>query len=281
MRWLSSMALTGAALVSVVFGAAAVELPPISLNPMVVWEEVGVGESRSGSFEVTNLGERTTTLNVAVFDFLLGETGAFITLMPGSLGKNSLADHITFTPERMTLEAGATRRVSYTISLPPEAHGPRWATLIVTPESTEEVALESDDEGALGFLARLEVSYGFSIFQREPDPPAPAGQVMDMRVRGVLEEDGTRQLLIETTFQNLSEDVARCTVYFEIRDPEGETLARHVVPSERVVLPGARRVFSHAFEGLEIPPGEYLILGVVDFGGDHLTAGQYIANVRE
>ncbi len=262
-------------------GALAVELPRVSVDPMVAWVELEAGISHSGSFEVNNLGARPITLNVAVFDFILGERGAFTTLFPGSLGDRSLAEHMVYSPERMTLEAGASRTVNYSFTLPQEASGPHWATLVVTPESPEEVEMEPEDEAGLGFVVQLEVAYAFTIIQRSPSPPTPAGQVVGIEVRGATADDGTRELTVETAFQNLADDIARCTVYFEVRDPDGTTMARHEVSRERAVLPGALRIFSHTFTALDMPPGEYLILGVVDYGGDALTAGQYLATVRE
>ncbi len=281
MRAMGRVTFAGMLMALIGLGSLAVELPPISVTPLVAWVDLAAGDTHSGSFEVENLGDRSITLNVAVFDFLLGETGTFTTLLPGSLGDRSLAEHMVYNPERMTLEAGASRTVNYSFALPQEASGPHWATLVVTPESPEEVEMEPEDEAGLGFIVRLEVAYAFTIIQRSPSPPPPAGQVVGIEVSGATAEDGTRELTVETAFQNLADDIAQCTVYFEVRDPEGATLARHEVPRERAVLPGALRIFSHTFTGLDMPPGEYLILGVVDYGGDSLTAGQYLATVRE
>jgi len=270
-----------ALLIFVGLGASAVALPAILVDPMLAWVELDAGGSHAGSFKVRNLGEREVTLNVALFDFMLGENGEFTTLIPGTLGERSLAEHILYRPERMTLEAGESRTVNYSFTLPPESTGPRWATLIVTPESPEEMEMEPEDEEGLGFIARLKVAYAVPVILRSPSRPTPAGQVVGMEVNRETEEDGSQRLTVETEFHNLAEDVARCRVYFEIRDPEGATLARHEVEHDRVVLPGTLRVFSHTFTGLEMPPGDYVILGVVDFGGQHLTAGQYLATVRE
>ncbi|HAF71041.1 MAG: hypothetical protein XD60_1249 [Acetothermia bacterium 64_32] len=272
-----------AAVVLVLFGVGAcgIELPAISVAPLVAWVELGPGGDYSGSFTVSNLGQEVTTLNIALCDFTLTETGGFITLDPGTLGERSLSPYLRYSPERLTLEPGEAREVSYSFTLPPEATGPHWVALVVTPEATQEVEVEAEGGEGLGLTVQIEASYAFTLIQRPPNPPTPAGQVVKMEVKGATAEDGSRQVMVAVAFQNLVEDVLRCKVYFEIRDAQGTTIASYEMPEERVVLPGALRVFTHTFEGLEMPPGEYLILGVVDFGGDYLAAGQYLATVRE
>jgi len=262
-------------------GTCGIELPAISVAPLVAWVELGPGGDYSGSFTVANLGEEVVTLEISLLDFTLTETGGFITLEPGTLGERSLSPYITYSPERMTLEPGEARKVTYSFTLPAEASGPHWTALVVTPEGTQEVELEPEAGEGLGLTVQIEASYAFTLIQRPSNPPTPAGQVVEMQVKGATAEDGSRQVMVAVAFQNLVEDVLRCKVYFEIRDAQGATIASHEAPEERVVLPGALRIFTHTFEGLEMPPGEYLILGVVDFGGDYLAAGQYLATVRE
>lgn len=253
---------------------------PLSVSPLSVYSTISPGDSFSGSFTVQNRGADPVAVNVSLADFLFGEMGGIDALEPGTLGDYSLSPYITYTPEHMVVGPGESKRVTFTFDIPAEAPGPHWAALIVMPETREEVELEQEDEG-FEFLVRLGWHYFFTIIHSPPDAGLPLGQVVGMDVRGATAEDGSKRLTVNVAFQNLVEAVARCTVYFEIRDPEGGTLARHESEHERFALPGAMRVFSHTFAGLDMPPGEYLILGVVDFGGEHLTAGQYVATVRE
>jgi len=257
------------------------ELLQLSVVPLSAWLELGAGGAYSGSFTVTNVSDTTANVNVFLFDFLLGETGEIITLEPETLGERSLSSYITYSPEQMTLQPGESRSVTYSLTLLSETNGPCWATLVVTPDEPEEVPVELPETEGITFIVRLHTQYLFTIIQRPLNPPTPAGQMVEVDVKGAAADDGTRQVTIAATFQNLVDDVRRCKVYFEIRDPEGEMLARYEEPRDLVVFPTAVRVFNHTFEGLEMPPGKYLILGVVDFGGDYLAAGQYLATVSE
>ncbi len=262
-------------------GVLGVELPPISVDPMVAWVELEAGGEHVGNFTVTNMGDDPIALDIGLFDFVLGDTGGFVWLVPGTLGPRSLADHVTFSPEQVTLDAGEVRTVTYRFTLPTDAEGPHWAALIVAPQAADQLVVESEDAQGLGFRVRLEVAYAFAIIQRPPDRPGPLGQVVGLDVRGATEEGGTRQIKVDLAFQNMVDDVVRCTTYFEVRGADGTTLARHEAPRAQVVLPGAVRVFTHTFQGLDMPPGEYLVLGVVDFGGERLSAGQHRVTVSD
>lgn len=103
----------------------------------------------------------------------------------------------------------------------------------------------------------------------------------EMEVKGSTTEDGKRMLDVRGAFQNLCEDILVCQVYFEVRNEFGEVILRHELPLDRLVLPHAIRIFSHTFEDVAMSPGEYLVLCIIDFGGDHLVGAQYMATVGE
>lgn len=269
-----------------IFSAIAVvvcagELPRLAIEPLSAWPEIAPGGEYSGSFLVTNLDEIAVSLDVLLLDFILDDNGKLITLEPGTLGEQSLSPSITYSPEHVTLQPGESCNVNYWFSLPAEANGPHWATLVVVPEISEEVEPANPDTEEMAFIVRLHIRHLFIIVQRPPNQSEPAGEVMSMDVKGAEEEDGKRRVMVDLAFQNLTEGVLQCKVSFEIRDAQGAVMARYEIPQEKVVLPNMSRVFTHTFEGLGMPPGEYLILGLVDFGGDYISAGQYLATVSE
>lgn len=269
-----------AGLLVLVATACGQELLPFTVEPLSAWLQLPSGAEYSGSFLIKNVGQNEVILNILPVDFIYTENGEPVTLEPGTLGSNSLCPYITYSPTQMTLRSGEVGEVSYTVSLPPDVNDPCWAMLAVTPEAPQEIELESPEEG-FRFVVRMSLKYLFTIVQQPPSSVQPAGQVVKMNAKGSTEEDGSRKVTVTLTFQNLVDDVLRCKVYFEVRDAFGDKLARYDMPYEMIVLPHATRNFVHTFEGLDWRPGEYLILGVVDFGGDYLAAGQYLATVRE
>jgi len=267
-------------LVVLVNAARGQELLPFTVEPLSAWLQLSPGSEYSGTFSIKNVGQSEVTLNIVPVDFIYTENGEPVTLEPGTLGGNSLCPYITYSPTQMTLHPGEVRQVSYTVTLPPNANDPCWAMLAVTPENPQEIELESPEEG-FRFVVRMSLKYLFTIVQQPPSSVRPAGQVVQMDAKGSTREDGTRRVTVTLIFQNLVDDVLRCKVYFEVRDAAGDKLTRYDMPYEMIVLPHMTRNFVHTFEGLDWRPGEYLILGVVDFGGDYLAAGQYLATVRE
>jgi len=91
------------------------------------------GETSTGEFVLTNGGQQPLTVEIRLVDFYLGPNGGVNPLDPGTLGDRSLANFITYAPERVTLAAGEAQRVRYSFTLPQEADGPHWASLLVVP----------------------------------------------------------------------------------------------------------------------------------------------------
>lgn len=258
-----------------------IELPPIALSSMVDWLTLGPGATYAGSFTIANLGDKPVALRILLVDFVLDESGGFVNLVPGTLGERSLSQYLLYSPDKLVVEGKGTATVRYWLNLPADSNVPAWAALLVSPEEAEEVVAPSEEEG-LGFVVKVEVAYAFAIVRQLPQRPPAAGQVVGMQVSGATAADGTREVTVAVAFQNLADDVAQCAIYFEIRNSQGKTIARHeICCPERVVLPLSRRVFTHTFRGLTLPPGDYLILGIVDYKGTNLAVGQYVARVRE
>jgi len=239
------------------------------------------GESFSGQFILTNVGEQPLPLRIRLVDFYLGPRGELNALEPGTLGDRSLANFITYAPQQVTLAPGEAQPIRYSVTLPQEADGPHWACLLVVPETTLEVQapVEPEEGERIGLAVHYQVNYALTIVQCPKNSPEPRGQIVAMDAQGS-RQNGNKALTVEATFQNTSDTVLRCQVYIECRDPAGETLFRYDFPPDRLVFPQAQRVFSHTFEDVDMPPGQYLILCVVDFGGEYLSAGQIIATVE-
>ena len=98
-------------------------------------------------------------------------------------------------------------------------------------------------------------------------------------VSGDTTEEGGQILTVESTFENMCDDLLTYQGYMEVRDEQGEAILRYDFPVGHSVYPRALRIFSHTFEDVDMPAGKYMILCVIDFGGDHLVGGQYMATV--
>lgn len=251
----------------------------IEFDSMTCFVQLSPGEDYTETFEVINRGDQPLALKVVLKDFTLTEKGELKTLAPGTLGDHSLAGYITYAPDQMTLEPGQSQRVTYSFTLPADATGPHWVALIVMPEAISTVTAPPEGEEGITLIARFQLNYAFVIIQRPLYPPKSIGQIAEIDVSGNTTREGKKMLAVRSTFQNLCGDILRCQVYMEVRDEAGEVILRYDFPPDRVVFPQAQRIFSHTFEDVNMPLGQYLILCVVDFGGDYLAAGQHLATV--
>ena len=266
------------ALCLVATNALAQDVLPLSVFPLTARLQLSPGDTSSRTFAITNTSDDPVSLTVKLLDFSFDENGGIFELDPGSLGQESLCPYVQYSPEQLSLQPGETSEVRYTVSLPLGATGPHWAVLVVAPEKAAEVQQQTE---GIAFRVRLHSQYFFTIIQNPLDSSPPTGQVSGMDVQGATAEDGTREVTVAVTFQNLGESVLFSSVRYQIRDPQGDTVAQFEEPNQLTVLPAMSRIFEHTFAGLEIPPGQYLILGIVDFGADYLSAGQYLATVNE
>jgi len=256
-------------------------LPSLGVAPMRSFVQLAPGQAHSGSFRVTNTGEEALSLRIVLKDFVFDEEGAFMGLDPGTMAAYSLTGDLIYSPERMTLEPGESQEVTYSFTLPADAaSGPHWAALIITPEEPQEEITQPEGEEGITLTSRFEFNYAFIILQRPVSPPEPTGQIVGMEVTGS-NEDGEKSMAVRSTFQNLGEGVLTCQVYMEARNETGNVILHYDFPPDRMVLPNAKRVFSHTFANVDMPPGQHLILCVVDFGGEYLAAGQYQATVKD
>jgi len=137
-------------------------LPSIEVTPLDSIVELAPGQAHNGSFRVTNRGDKPVSLRVLLKDFVLDEEGGLFALEPGSTGDHSLANYITYTPESMVLEPGESQHVSYSFSLPADATGPHWATLIVRLETASEAVAQPGKEG-IALQVRFQINFAFVI----------------------------------------------------------------------------------------------------------------------
>ena len=256
-------------------------LPSLGVSPMRSFVQLAPGEGYSGSFRVTNTGEETLPLRIVLKDFVFDEEGAFMGLDPGTMATYSLTGCLAYSPERMTLEPGESQEVDYSFTLPADAvPSPHWAALIITSEETQEEVTQPEGEEGITLTSRFEFNYAFIILQRPIVPLEPTGQIIGMEVAGST-KNGEKSLAVRSTFQNLGEGVLTCQAYMEARNETGDVILHYDFPPDRMVLPNAKRVFSHTFANVDMPPGQHLILCVVDFGGEYLAARQYQATVKD
>ena len=232
------------------------------------------GEHYAGVFVVSNPSSVTKTVDITLQDFLYGEKGGVVILDAGSLGERSLAETFSFSPEQLVIPPGEKATVHYEFTVPGEGSAPHWIGLIVK-EAEQAGEGDAGDAGGMGFVMNVEVQYLFMVIQMCADAcPEKEARLTALDVDGLVnEETEERSVVTRATVENTSDRVLACTGYVEIRGPTGESIVRQEIP-QFTMLPEAIRIVERRFDEDLFGDDQYIVIYVIDFGGESLIGGQ-------
>lgn len=236
----------------------------IAVSTLGIDFELAPGETLIDSFVVQNTGDTTQEVSVNPQDFARSVTGENQFAPPGTFPR-SLAPYVTVSPATFRLEPDQVQEVQFRVELPEDAPGPHWMILLVR-ESDPEVVSEAPP-GGVGFSAS--VTFGVQLRQTDPTNAVADGRVTRIQV---IPPEGENPLAVELVFENTGTTFLEPRGRVEIRDAGGATVANLPIESFRVFPGASRQVRVALAEPLE--PGRYVALGIVDFGGEFLVAGQ-------
>lgn len=239
----------------------------VAVSPLGIDFDLLPGATYFGSFVVKNTGQDAQDITVTLNDYDTAVAGENRYYPAGSL-PHSLAPFVTFSPATFRLEPGMVQEVSFKASLPEEVIGPHWMMFFVQ-ESTPAASTTTEVEGQEGgFTFNVNVVFGVQVRQTDPSHGVADGRVRRVLVEA-LEGGG---LAIRLTFENTGTTFLLAKGRVEIRDRTGKTAA--TIPIEEFrALPGATRELTVLLEE-PLPPGQYIALGIIDFGAQFLVAGQ-------
>lgn len=242
----------------------------ILLSQLVLDVQVPAGQSQTFILEVTNTGDTPDNVTITYYDWTVDAVGNHDFILEPGL-ERSLRGNLEFSPASFRLESGETREVRVTVTSPADAKGTYWGMLMVENEARTAVS----DVGGVGI--QVQTRYGIKVYNTVPGTALPAGTIERITVRQLAEGMPPTASL---EFVNTGNTKVTPKGYFEVRNAQGQTLWRAEYEG-RVVLPGGRMVIERPYDGAPLPAGQYLVLGVVDYGGDRLIGGQVIMTVYE
>jgi hypothetical protein len=222
------------------------------------------------SFHVLNNEEEPTEVTLTLADWdrdLRGENRFY---PPGQIAR-SAAGWISVAPTKFALKKDEQREVRYTIRVPPEIEGTYWAAIMVegTPQQTA---------GQPGTTVVIRRRFAVKVYETPPGTGKKAGRITGLELRGLNPPN------VYVEFENKGNaHFPEVKGLVEIRDEKGTTLEKIAVAGFPI-LPGAKRglvVNSSRQKGDLVPPGRYVILAVLDYGGDSQAGGQLIARLKE
>ena len=236
----------------------------------VVQETLAAGGVATGRIEIENQGESPLSLAVYLEDweYLEGGSGDKRFSPPGS-SPWSASSWISFYPQRLELSGREKGAVDYTIRVPADASGGRYAVLffesLLTRSQPDQTGVTVQYTGRLGVLFEVEVA---GSVER-------AGEVTGLKI-GRPDED--RPLALSYSFSNTGNVAARPKAFFNITDETGRYFGRGEF-NQLYTFPGRSGSAKTEWTG-NLPPGDYTVLLTVDLGENQALVSEQPLSVK-
>jgi P pilus assembly chaperone PapD len=229
---------------TVASGQIAVDRGEVQLRP-------GHPGERIALIKVRNESAQTMQVSVLLEDWDRDEVGTNRWYKSGSVA-GSCAERLTIFPGALQLAPGQEASVRVVLDSLATLDAECWAAAIV------QVARVVT---ANGRNAQFNIRTAVKLYVTPPDLP-PRGEVAEMAVQG----DSVR-----LRFANTGKRHSNVSGRVEFRNENDVVTATLSIP-DMPVLPGGTRRVTLALPTL--PSGRYVVLAVLDYGGDELAAGQ-------
>lgn len=211
----------------------------------------GRPDERIAIINVRNDGAQATQVSVLLEDWDRDELGTNRWYKAGSVA-GSCADRLTIFPRALQLAPGQEQSVRVVLDSIASPDAECWAAAIVQVARVGSVS---------GRAAQFNIRTAVKLYVTPQDLPA-RGEVTEM----VVQQDSVQLL-----YANTGKRHGNVSGRIEFRTADDRVAATLSIP-DMPVLPGATRRVTLTLPTL--PPGRYVVLAVLDFGGDELAAAQ-------
>lgn len=241
-----------------------------SIDQQLIEVQARHGESLVRVIRVTNFSDEPMNISVKPADYIRDADGNVYT---PDVGENeySLFPYVSLSSTYISLEPHGSYDLEYAINFPEEVEGSRWLALYFEPD-IEPITPRGADPDQANFSIQVVIAYRTLLLATVTGTEAPDGTITGIRAAR------EPSLCFEVDLLNTGNVYYRATGWLDIRDEQGATVT--TMPIDRsFVLPDQTLTIQVADDELDLAPGRYLALAVVDFGGDQLVAGQLIFDV--
>ncbi len=228
------------------------------------------GASETLAFQVLNNETEPLEIQISLADWDRDITGENRFYPPGTLPR-SLASWLSVSPLRFDLIPNEQKEIRFSIKIPSDITGTHWAAIMV------EAAPKQTQPQPPGTTVVVRRRFAVKVLETPPGTGTKEGRITLIDVRGL----NPPNIFIE--FENRGTvHTPQVTGRIEIRDERGATLEKLNIENFPT-LPGAKRLVkatSTRKKGDLLPPGKYLILAILDYGGESLAGGQFVLKIK-
>jgi hypothetical protein len=249
-------------------GAAA-----FNVNPMTIELTATPGQSYTGSFEVVNsMGGAAEPARIYMEDWDKTATGEFVSRMMGTT-ERSCSSWLTLSPTQFDVPFHGAIDVKYTFSVPESATGSYWTFIMV--EGVQKPTMPPSDRDGVQVFIGAKVRYGVRFVINVASGRQYQGKITEISIAPPTATDPKSPkagLIAKVAFSNTGNTYVKPLGFFEIRNLDGDAVLRKDI-AQFYVFPGRDRLLTVQIEKT-LPPGEYIAVAVLDYGGESLVAGE-------
>ncbi len=225
---------------------------PARIAAVPVMVRLTVADSgQAAQVEVVNEGATQAQLRFYLGDFEQAEDGSFA-FLPFGKGSHSCGAHLTTFPDGAVLLGGERQQVQVRLG---GGAGVCWSILFVE--------VQPQGRGPIKVVQRIGVK-----IQNSPPGTTRQGEVSSVTARRVRRDS----LSVHTVFANTGAAPLEIAGRVEVRDYSGKVVAQSEF-GPLGSLPGRPRAFDTDIAA-RLPRGDYVVVPIVDFGGDYIAGGQ-------
>ena len=233
-----------------------------SVSPSRLYFNAETGQTQVRRITVTNNSETPQSFTISFADFSSPGTDGKTELEEPGQNPHSASNWLSASPSLLELAAGESRDVEVILQVPdsPDANRVVWATTLVrlARERTEPPGL---GEGDMGFGIMHTFQFVIHVFQTPPSVTFKDARILAFEDKGK-DESGKRTLMLHV--ENIGEAIIDVAAYLELTNLRtGETIRERA--RAFTTLPGHSRRMNFSLPE-SLTPGNYSVLGVVDYG---------------
>ncbi|MBE9572822.1 MAG: hypothetical protein IMF11_19535 [Proteobacteria bacterium] len=229
------------------------------------------GETVTCTMKAENMGEETVSIKISTKDFIKGLYGEERQVEPGTV-KRGCAGWIRISPQKLDLAPHETRTINFSMTVPMDGRGTYWGNILVSQVSKPTLS-KTIKKGETSFQIFALQDMLIRVLENVPGTEQKKGVITDISVK---DQKTGGKATVEVIFENQGNNLLKCAGRIQIRDENGETV--RTIPMEYghapfTVYPEGRRVV-HGHIKEKLPPGDYILLAIIDYGGEDLVAGE-------
>jgi hypothetical protein len=264
--------------IAVIIGSLLLGLPGLStagvsvLGNATLEKAAHPGESYQGILRLGNNGPDLQDVKLYQTDYLFYADGRNEFGEPGKASRSN-ASWIAFRPRRLTIAAGRSAEVQYTVTVPLGADliGTYWSVLMVEGMPKDSPSSDSADKNKARVGLKTVLRFAVQIVTHIGNTGAPG---LKFQKTGLTKETG--KTLFQTDLENTGQVWLRPSIWIDVFDDKGKSIGRFKGGQRRTYPGTSVRV---QIDISSIPAGKYKAMIVADNGDRNVFGAQFTLTI--